>query len=173
MIGFLKRNGFNIALLFCILGFVTWQRIPMYVHGQSLEGMELSNVTVATIDGKQLRLADYKDRTVILSFWATWCLPCRVERPSLVSLKDDLKGEPFEIIGISDERPDVLRKFLAENAVNFPIAVDTNATLHTLLGIESYPTIVQVVNGKVVSVSHGLNPFLKFIIRHRVTGSYF
>lgn len=173
MIDFLRRNGFNIVLLICVVGFVAWQRVPLMQHGQSLEGMALPDVTVTSLDGKALRLSDYREGTVLLSFWATWCLPCRVERPALIGLKEEFNDKKFEILGISDEAPAVLKKFLEKNQTNFPTIVDQRSALHELFGISSYPTVVAVHNGKVVSVSHGVNPFLKFKIRHQVTGSYF
>lgn len=42
-------------------------------------------------------LADYKGEVVLLNIWATWCLPCEAEMPSMEKLHQELKGEGFEI----------------------------------------------------------------------------
>ncbi|SFN33438.1 Thiol-disulfide isomerase or thioredoxin [Chitinophaga sp. YR627] len=64
------------------------------------------------IEGKQLSLADYQGKYVLLDFWASWCLPCRKGNPHLKELYGKYKDKGFEIIGISDDdsKPDAWRK---------------------------------------------------------------
>jgi thiol-disulfide isomerase/thioredoxin len=45
-------------------------------------------VSLVDMTGKPVRLADYKGKTVVLNFWATWCEPCRSEMPSLAQLQE-------------------------------------------------------------------------------------
>src|SRR5690625_7349280 len=54
---------------------------------------------MATLDGETVRLADLRGRVVVVSVWATWCLPCRVETPGFVGLQSEFEGE-----GRSEER---------------------------------------------------------------------
>ncbi|MDR2283702.1 MAG: redoxin domain-containing protein [Sphingobacterium sp.] len=55
------------------------------------------------INGKQLRLADYRGQYVLLDFWASWCIPCRKGNPHLLQLYSKYKKKGFEIIGVSDD----------------------------------------------------------------------
>ena len=52
-------------------------------------------------DGKPRTLADFKGRTVLLNLWATWCVPCRKEMPSLDALQAKLGGEDFQVVAVN------------------------------------------------------------------------
>jgi len=54
-----------------------------------------------TLDGEPASLADFDGKVVLLNIWATWCLPCRVEMPSMERLYQELKGEGLEIVAVS------------------------------------------------------------------------
>jgi thiol-disulfide isomerase/thioredoxin len=66
--------------------------------------------------GSERHLAEWRGRTVLLNLWATWCLPCRKEMPTLDELQAKLGGPPFEVLSINiDTRdPDKARAWLKE-----------------------------------------------------------
>jgi thiol-disulfide isomerase/thioredoxin len=70
-------------------------------------------------DGKQLTLANWRGRTVLLNLWATWCVPCRKEMPALDILEKQLGGPGFEVVAINiDTRdPDKPKAWLKEAGV--------------------------------------------------------
>lgn len=55
-------------------------------------------------DGKEMTLADFKGKTVLLNLWATWCGPCREEMPGLDRLQAELGGDNFEVVALSLDR---------------------------------------------------------------------
>ena len=67
-------------------------------------------------NGEALTLADLRGKTVLLNVWATWCVPCREEMPTLDALEAELGGPGFEVVPLSVDRagPEVVRKFYAE-----------------------------------------------------------
>ena len=67
-------------------------------------------------NGQALTLTDLKGKTVLLNIWATWCVPCREEMPTLDALEAELGGPAFEVVALSVDRagPDVVRNFYAE-----------------------------------------------------------
>lgn len=54
-----------------------------------------------TIDGKQLDLASYKGKVVVLNVWGSWCAPCRAEAPNLVKVAKDTAGKGVQFVGIN------------------------------------------------------------------------
>jgi len=69
------------------------------------------------IEGKPLRLSDFKGKYVLLDFWASWCVPCRKGNPHLKELYKKYKEAGIEFIGVSDDdnNPDAWRKAVAKD----------------------------------------------------------
>lgn len=83
------------------------------------------------------RLADYRGKTVILNFWATWCPPCREEMPSMQRAHESLSGDGIAVVAINvGEDADTIRSFLADNPVDFPLPMDLDSRV-----VQSYPVM--------------------------------
>jgi len=59
------------------------------------------NLTFNGPDGAKLSLADFKGRALVLNLWATWCVPCRAEMPSLDRLQAKAGGPGFEVVAVN------------------------------------------------------------------------
>ncbi|MBN9673231.1 thiol:disulfide interchange protein TlpA [Roseibium aggregatum] len=81
--------------------------------------LDLTNLTFQGPDGASLTLADFRDKTVLLNLWATWCAPCRKEMPALDELQADLGGETFEVVAVNMDKggPDKPKAFLKDIGV--------------------------------------------------------
>ena len=93
---------------------------------------------ITTIGGDEI---DFKGKTLLINFWATWCAPCRSEMPDLQKLSDSLDAEHFAVIGISvDNDSNLIREFLLQYKINFRNFQDENFRLASQqLGIKTYP----------------------------------
>src|SRR5437667_5493992 len=70
------------------------------------------DVQFTRLDGSLMRLRDLKGRVVLLNFWATWCIPCRSEIPSLSAMQKDLEPRGLSVIGVSyDDTADLVQQF--------------------------------------------------------------
>ncbi len=58
-------------------------------------------VTLKDLDGKDLSLAQYKGKVVLVNFWATWCEPCQVEIPWLIEMQQKYAARGFTVLGIA------------------------------------------------------------------------
>src|SRR5260370_27495748 len=110
------------------------------------------------LDGKAVTLAGYKDKVILLNFWATWCGPCRAEIPHLVELQNKY-GDHLQTIGlvVDDDDRDAIKKFVAAFAINYPVALATNDLRLQYGGIPALPTsFVLNAEGRVVQKHEGL-----------------
>jgi cytochrome c biogenesis protein CcmG, thiol:disulfide interchange protein DsbE len=88
-----------------------------------------------SIDGRTVRLSDYRGKVVLLNFWYTGCEPCREETPALEAAYKKLAPQGFEIIGMNvrtNERRGAdgdadIRTFIEAHGVSYPIALDTDS----------------------------------------------
>jgi len=127
-------------------------------------------VTLRTLDGSgSVAVADFRGRPVLLTFWASWCGPCRVELPELEKLYHDLIGEGFVLLTVNvDTLPAVADRFLAQLGVSVPVYRMNQQDL-VALDINSLPTnILLDREGKAVMVSTGYSPTVADSIRRLV-----
>jgi thiol-disulfide isomerase/thioredoxin len=84
-------------------------------------------LTLKDLDGRPHALADYRGKVVLVNFWATWCEPCRDEMPSLRTLRERLKGQPFEILTVNyGESATRAREFLDRERLDLRVLLDPN-----------------------------------------------
>ena len=96
-------------------------------------------VYIATADGDQKQLSDFRGKIVLLNFWATWCAPCRVEMPMISELQTDLGGDDFEVLNA----PGALKRFFDKAGIeNLPRHRDIKQQLARKMGILGLPITV-------------------------------
>jgi peroxiredoxin len=77
-----------------------------------------------TLDGKTIRLNDYRGKLVLLNFWATWCGPCIAEIPRFSTWQTKFGPQGFQVIGVSmDDDPAPVQKFNRKHQPNYPIVM--------------------------------------------------
>jgi thiol-disulfide isomerase/thioredoxin len=96
---------------------------------------------LAEADGRQRSISEWRGKTVIVNFWATWCEPCRDEMPSLERLKSRMAGKPFDILAVNvGESPERVARFTQEVPVTFPIVYDRDSSVARSWKVRGYPT---------------------------------
>ena len=130
------------------------------------------NISFLDSNEKIIKLTDYKGNLVLLNFWATWCVPCKEEMPSLDALKTNSNLDNIVIfpINIGKDNFKKSNKFFKElNIKNLNIYFDNPITLAKDLALRGLPTTVLFnKDGKefariVGSIDFGDEEFLKWI----------
>ncbi len=104
-------------------------------------------------------LAALTGRPVIVSFWASWCEPCRAELPVFVRLRE-MYGDTVALLTISDEPPGAARAFLAAQHLDLPVVEDPERKIFDAYSITPIPvTLVLRPDGTVSYVSVGETSF--------------
>lgn len=82
--------------------------------------LKVPDLAFQDANGKQLTLANWRGRTVLLNLWATWCVPCRKEMPALDALQSKLGGAAFEVVAVNIDTRDAdkPKAFLKEIGVS-------------------------------------------------------
>jgi thiol-disulfide isomerase/thioredoxin len=102
----------------------------------------LPEATFQDATGKERTLADWRGKVVLVNLWATWCLPCRKEMPSLDRLQKELGSDKFEVVAVSVDRKglEASRKFLDETQVqSLSLYVDASARMTSTFKVVGLP----------------------------------
>jgi thiol-disulfide isomerase/thioredoxin len=98
------------------------------------------------LNGKEVKLADYKGKVTIVDVWGTWCPPCRMEIPHFVALRTKYKDKGFDIVGINYENgpkaahKGLIESFAKENGLTYTCVLGDDKTREMIPGFEGYPT---------------------------------
>jgi cytochrome c biogenesis protein CcmG/thiol:disulfide interchange protein DsbE len=94
-----------------------------------------------TLDGGSFRLSDLRGQWVLVNFFATWCVPCRVENPELIRFADRHAGlGDASVVGvIFQDDPAAVREFRRANGGDWPMVIDTDGRIAVNLGVARVP----------------------------------
>ena len=117
-------------------------------------------IAFADETGASRLLADFHGKVVLLNIWATWCVPCRTEMPTLDRLQAALGGPEFEVVALSIDRggPEVVRKFFDEIGIQYlAVNIDASSSAAFSLGAVGLP-VTLLINGSGMEVGRLMGP---------------
>jgi peroxiredoxin len=122
-------------------------------------GAVAPDFALKSLDGKQVRLSDFRGKAVLLNFWATWCAPCKIEMPWFVDLQKQYASQGLQVLGVAmdDSGEETISKFAQQMGVNYPVLIGKEAVGDAYGGVEFLPTTFIIDRqGKVVDRVFGL-----------------
>jgi peroxiredoxin len=153
------------AVVVAIVGVITWVVVSNHgaassadprlgkvsVKGVAAVGHEAPDFALATLDGKTVRLSDFRGKPVVLNFWASWCNPCRDEFPLFrQALAEHHNG--FVMLGVDykDIAGDA-RDFAKSQHARWPILSDPDSAVATAYGIRAIPQTLFIARDGTIS----------------------
>lgn len=125
------------------------------------DGRKAADFDLKTLEGKSVKLSDYKGKIVIVDFWATWCPPCRKGIPDLVELQKEYKDK-LVVIGISLDQQNTIKDlapFIKNYGINYPVVLGTQQVVSDYGNIQAIPTSFVIdQSGNIVDTHVGLVP---------------
>jgi thiol-disulfide isomerase/thioredoxin len=135
--------------------FIVFRAIPEWTDRQAYQAVdrEIVPFSVQTLAGTTLHSSEWKGRVVVLSFWATWCLPCSAELPEIQEVQNryrDNRNVLFLALdsGTGGDTPDLARAYLEKSKLSPTGAIDSLdadgnswGPAATSLGVKSLPAL--------------------------------
>ena len=124
----------------------------------------IPNITLNTLNGKSIKIQDEisKDKITILSFWASWCVPCINELDAISEIYEDWQEDfNIELIAIStdDARTQKrIRPMVNGKGWPYKILLDKNQELKRALNISTIPQIIILKDSKIIYIHSGYSP---------------
>lgn len=134
-------------------------------------GRAAPDFRLTTLDGRTVRLSDLQGKTVLINFWATWCLPCRQEMPEIVKAYAQYHDRGFEVMSVDEQEDDgTVQKWVNDFGMQFPVAMDRTGQVGlTFRAGTQFPTSLFVnPQGIVTDIKYG--PMNKQFIEDHLIG---
>ncbi|HKP04694.1 MAG TPA: TlpA disulfide reductase family protein [Chthoniobacterales bacterium] len=133
-------------------------------------GQAMPDFSLPDTNGQMVKFSDVsrQNRMVLITFWASWCTPCRMEMPELEKLYASKKAEGFSVLAINvDKQREKADSYLRSRPAAFPVLIDRDSSVFKQLGAEALPTTILVgQDGKVLQVLVGVDPYLQFTVEN-------
>jgi thiol-disulfide isomerase/thioredoxin len=110
------------------------------------------------VDGRVIGPKDYEGQVVVVDFWATWCIPCRMQAEILEPIHRDYKGKGVQFLAanVGEDEPTV-RSFLKDKPMPYPVLLDPEDKVSSKLGVVALPTLMIIdKKGKVTFFHTGV-----------------
>jgi cytochrome c biogenesis protein CcmG, thiol:disulfide interchange protein DsbE len=121
-------------------------------------GAPAPEIDLPALAGGRVQLSTLRGHPVVVSFWSTWCPPCRTEFPELVRAQRTHGPAGLYVLGVNGRDQELrtkdVQKFVAEFSVPFPIALDQRGRARRAYQIFGLPTTLFIDSGGVVRRIH-------------------
>lgn len=111
-------------------------------------------INYKTLEGKRVRLSEFRGRPVVVTFWGSWCPPCREEFPALEAAHGRYREAGLEVLAVDqttqERREADVRKFLSEFPVSFPVLLDKVGSSNRTWRLIGLPTTVFIDTAGVI-----------------------
>jgi len=133
--------------------------LPPTRAGADLKGQPAPQFDLKDLQGKNIRLSDYRGKVVLLNFWATWCPPCKEEMPWFVDLQQRYGAQGLQVIGIAmdDAGQKAVGSFAEKLGVNYPVLLGKESVAESYGNVQFLPDTFYIGrDGKIVKHVQGL-----------------
>jgi len=92
----------------------------------------IADFSLETLDGKRVSLSDYEGKVVLISFWASWCKPCKQELPFLDAFAKKYGEQGFAVLAVNTDGPRSMasvRRFVKRKKLEMPQLLDKSGSL--------------------------------------------
>lgn len=139
----LLKRGFDILLIVAMVYAALMAFGVVRRGGRFDEGGTAPAFTVHSLpDGKELSLADFKGKPLLINFFSTDCPSCRQELPHLAEIQEEA-GDRLKVLVISNDAPATLVAYLKQESIALPAAFDQGAA-HRAYGVDTIPYVVVI-----------------------------
>ncbi|MFD2117483.1 TlpA family protein disulfide reductase [Paenibacillus yanchengensis] len=159
---------FGVLLVAGLIGYIAYEqvelklRVPTAVSGAENVGVRVGqtapNFTTVDLTGKEVQLAEYRGKTVLLNFWATWCSVCKAEMPHVQKLHEQLDEEKYVILSVNSTSQDSgmkqVEKYIYDSELTFQVVLDESGQIIKDYRVRAYPVTLIIAPDGTVTRNH-------------------
>ena len=146
--------------------------VPECCASALVVGQPAPDFVAQTVHGEPVTLLSYRGRTVVLNFWATWCVPCRHELPALQAAYEVYQEKGVVILAVSQdaaEQHDMVRAYMTTQGLTFPALHDPQGSIAAQYNVMLLPSTIFINPAGTITATH-IGPMTRMQIeRHLAT----
>jgi thiol-disulfide isomerase/thioredoxin len=113
------------------------------------------DLSLTDLNGSAIHTADYKNKVVLVNFWAAWCVPCAEEVPQFIALQKKYQGQGLQVIGFSvDDDAQELQSFYRKYQMNYPVVPSDIQLAGAFGGVLGLPTTFVIGRDSLIHTKH-------------------
>lgn len=136
-----------LALMFSALGWTWWSRVPSANGVEQLpnprEGFPAPEIQLRDLAGADRSLSRLRGQVVLVSFWASWCAPCRAEMPAMEKIYESFGKDGLAILAVNStiqDSSEAARAFVVSEHLTFDTLLDVNGSASRTYLVGALPT---------------------------------
>lgn len=137
------------------------------------KGETAPDFTLATLEGQEMSLSDFRGKKVVLNFWASWCGPCRKEMPDMQKFYEAYKDKNVEVVAVNlthfERKREHVDEFVEEYGLTFPIPLDVEKEQYDAYKVITIPTTYFLDENGVIKERH-LGPMTYEFMKNTIEG---
>lgn len=136
----MNKRGIKILILLLVMGMFVFFAYSLVNKGKKTDvGDKAYNFELENLEGRKIKLSDYKGHMIILNYFATWCAPCVEESPELEAFEKEY-GDKYKLLIIDrGETRDRVKKFVKKNKTTSTYLFDYNANVSKVYNVTAQP----------------------------------
>ena len=175
----LSPKQFRTVSLIVLVFSLVWISVSAFLPGGNdnpgiaapQAGFLAPEISLNTLDGETISLAEMRGQAVLVNIWASWCIPCRTEMPAMQRMYEEYADQGFVILAVNatsqDSREDAAA-FVRENHLTFPILLDVDGVVGKQYQVSALPSSFFVLpDGSIQEVVIG-GPMAEALLRTRI-----
>jgi cytochrome c biogenesis protein CcmG/thiol:disulfide interchange protein DsbE len=134
------RRSLRWVVLAVLAGLFAWAVWGLAVgSAHAVVGKPAPAFALENLQGKTVRLSDFRGHLVVLNFWATWCQPCQEEIPQLINLQKQA-GTALTIVGVDRMEPaNEVATYVKKAGIDYPVVLDATGHVSAIYGVTGQP----------------------------------
>ncbi|MFN3476714.1 MAG: redoxin domain-containing protein [Candidatus Methylomirabilales bacterium] len=121
--------------------------------------------------GRRMSLSEHRGKVVLVHFWATWCVPCKDELPTVKALWERLKEEGFVVLAIAEDGKKAVEPFVKEYGLTFPVLIDQYGEVFLAYRVWALPSSYVVgKTGNIEGIAVGPRDWTSPEVMHLIRG---
>ena len=142
------------------------------IYAVPQQGFFAPEISLNSLNGEVVNLADYKGQVVLVNIWASWCTPCKTEMPAIQAMYDKYKDQGFVVLAVNatnSDNIDNVMDFVKNQNLTFPILLDTQGEISKKYQVQALPSSFFITQDGVINEVVIGGPMAEALLESRIS----